>query len=69
MTVSLRSRLAGRTRPEYQARDSRALFRLILADVPEHHAGTGSGVLVTGIQVLIAAAIAIGASRMPAPLS
>ena len=79
-----------------------SLFRLILAEVPEHHAGTGSGVLVTaqqaglalgvatlgtlytalnshgtarafaittGIQVLIAAAIAIGARRMPSPLS
>ena len=78
-----------------------SLFRLILAEVPEHHAGTGSGVLVTvqqaglalgvatpgtlyialnshgtagafaittGIQVLIAAAIAIGARRMPSPL-
>jgi MFS family permease len=79
-----------------------SLFRLILADVHEHHAGTGGGVLVTmqqaglalgvatlgtlytalnshgtagafaittGIQVLIAAAIAIGARRMPSPLS
>jgi MFS family permease len=79
-----------------------SLFRLILAEVPEHHAGTGSGVLVTvqqaglalgvatlgtlytalnshgtagafaittGIQVLIAATIAIGARRMPSPLS
>ena len=79
-----------------------SLFRLILADVPEHHAGTGSGVLVTvqqaglalgvatlgplytalnshgtagafaittGIQVLIAAAIAIGSRRMPSSLS
>ena len=79
-----------------------SLFRLILAEVPEHHAGTGSGVLVTvqqaglalgvatlgtlyialnshgtagafaittGIQVLIAAAIATGARRMPSPLS
>ena len=78
-----------------------SLFRLILAEVPEHHAGTGSGVLVTvqqaglalgvatlgtlyialnshgtagafaittGIQVLIAAAIATGARRMPSPL-
>ena len=79
-----------------------SLFRLILADVHEHHAGTGGGILVTmqqaglalgvatlgtlytalnshgtvgafaittGIQVLIAAAIAIGARRMPSPLS
>ena len=79
-----------------------SLFRLILAEVPEHHAGTGSGVLVTaqqaglalgvatlgtlytalnsrgtagafavttGIQVLIAAAIAIGSRRMPSSLS
>jgi hypothetical protein len=79
-----------------------SLFRLILAEVPEHHAGTGSGVLVTvqqaglalgvatlgtlyialnshgtagafaittGIQVLIAVAIATGARRMPSPLS
>src|SRR5258708_1778193 len=79
-----------------------SLFRLILAEVPEHHAGTGSGVLVTvqnagralgvetvgplypaltshgtaaafavttGIQVLIAAAIAAGARRMPSPSS
>jgi hypothetical protein len=75
-----------------------SLFRLVLAEVPEHHAGTGGGVLVTvqqaglalgvatlgtlytalsshgiagafavttGIQVLIAAAIAIGARRTP----
>jgi MFS family permease len=79
-----------------------SLFRLILAEVPEHHAGTGSGVLVTvqqaglalgvatlgtlytalnshgtarafavttGIQVLIAAAIATGARRIASPSS